>query len=243
MARKDDGPELGPAIRDAVRADMKAGMDQLRSEMDQLATDMAALQQDLRSELADLPAPAGRLVTEAAVLRAVAHPLRRRLLDVLHVDGPSTASTLAEATDQAVGNVSHHLKVLHQAGFIEEVPELAKDRRERWWRSARRNWAWSQSHVDEGPAGAEVARSTTALEIQRQFDKALAWLDAPADVRARWADADFVSSSWLKLTPEELAEFGEELFALVRRWSDRDRPDGPGRESVFFFAHAVPSRP
>ena len=243
MARKDDDPELGAQIRDEVRAGLQAGMDQLRSEMAQLTTDMAGLQEDLRKDLADLPGGMGRVVTEAAALRALAHPLRRRLLDVLHVDGPATASVLAEATDQAVGNVSHHLKVLHEAGFIEEAPELAKDRRERWWRSARRSWSWSQSQVDEGAAGAAIARSTSALEIQRQFDKALAWLDAPADVRAHWADADFVTSSWLMLTPEELAEFGDEVVALVRRWSERTVATRSGRESVFFFAHAVPGRP
>ena len=73
-------------------------------------------------------------VTEPDVLRAVAHPLRRRLLDVLRVDGPQTASLLAEHTGEAVGNVSHHVRVLQRAGLVEAAPELARDRRERWWR-------------------------------------------------------------------------------------------------------------
>ena len=40
---------------------------------------------------------------------AIHHPLRRRLLEVLGVDGPATASQLAARTDQLVGNISHHL--------------------------------------------------------------------------------------------------------------------------------------
>jgi DNA-binding MarR family transcriptional regulator len=56
---------------------------------------------------------------------------------LLRVHGPSTASAIAERTGQAVGNVSHHLKVLAVGDLIEKAPELAKDRRERWWR------AWS----------------------------------------------------------------------------------------------------
>jgi DNA-binding transcriptional ArsR family regulator len=62
------------------------------------------------------------------------HPLRRRLLSLLKLDGPSTASVLAQRTGQAVGNISHHLHALAAADLIEEVPELARDRRERWWR-------------------------------------------------------------------------------------------------------------
>ena len=71
------------------------------------------------------------LMTDARVLTAMAHPLRRRLLDVLRVHGPGTASVLAERTAQAVGNVSHHMRILAEAGLVEEAPELARDRRER----------------------------------------------------------------------------------------------------------------
>ena len=67
--------------------------------------------------------PGIRQITDSRVLAAFSHPLRRRLMDVFTVDGPATASMLAEATGQAVGNVSHHLKVLASAELIEEVPE------------------------------------------------------------------------------------------------------------------------
>ena len=67
-----------------------------------------------------MPAPEEfRQITDSRVLAAMSHPLRRRLLDALSLDGPATASTLAEATGQAVGNISHHLKVLATAGLIE----------------------------------------------------------------------------------------------------------------------------
>jgi DNA-binding transcriptional ArsR family regulator len=65
-------------------------------------------------------------IKDAAVLKAIAHPLRRRLLDVLRVDGPSMPSVLARATDQAVANISHHLRVLADAGLIAEAPERAQ---------------------------------------------------------------------------------------------------------------------
>ena len=82
--------------------------------------------------------PEVRTLRDAAPLAALAHPFRSRIMDALKVDGPSTASMLAARTGQAVGNASHHLKVLAAAGLVEEAPELARDRRERWWRLVER---------------------------------------------------------------------------------------------------------
>ncbi|GAA0945787.1 helix-turn-helix domain-containing protein [Kribbella koreensis] len=88
--------------------------------------------------------PANRRTVDSSVPAAIHHPLRHRLLDLLRADGPATASRLAEATGELVGNVSHHLKVLATAGVIAEVPELAKTRRERWWRVATAvDYSWS----------------------------------------------------------------------------------------------------
>ena len=77
--------------------------------------------------------------------------------EVLGVDGPATASQLAERTGQLVGNVSHHLKMLARAGLVEEVPELAKDRRERWWRHVPLSLSWSLADVRGDAVGEAVA--------------------------------------------------------------------------------------
>ena len=84
-----------------------------------------------------------RQITDSRVLAAMSHPLRRRLLDILRVDGPATASLLAQRTDQAVGNISHHLKTLVAGDLVREAPELARDRRERWWRLVNAGVRWS----------------------------------------------------------------------------------------------------
>src|SRR5258708_18208412 len=75
-----------------------------------------------------------RTVTDTRVLAAMTHPLRRRLLSILKLDGPSTASALAQRTEQGVGNISHHLHVLAAAGLLEEGPPPAPDRPEHWGR-------------------------------------------------------------------------------------------------------------
>src|SRR5258708_11861520 len=77
-----------------------------------------------------------RTVTDTRVLAAMTHPLRRRLLSILKLDGPSTASALAQRTEQGVGNISHHLHVLAAAGLTHEGPPQAPGSRHHPWRRA-----------------------------------------------------------------------------------------------------------
>lgn len=183
-----------------------------------------------------------RPVSDAAVLSAVAHPLRRRLLDVLRVDGPGTASMLAAATGSAVGNVSHHLKVLARVGLVAEAPELARDRRERWWRPAQDAVRWSSTEVADDPAAAAAGTAAESLGLARQVELVRAWAHDPAARTAPWGDAAFATDAWLRLTPDELADLSRELLAVVDRW--RERPDdGQDRAPVFLLARGFPARP
>lgn len=183
-------------------------------------------------------------VTDSKVLAAMAHPLRRRLLNLLTVDGPSLASVLSERTGQAVGNISHHLRVLAAAGLIEEAPELARDRRERWWRRTSTAIRWSTGDFTGDEATAAIAEAAKSIGIDQQFAQLRAWAEADEDEKARWPDGPFAVDSWLRLDDAELAEFSAELIELIRRWSNREVPDdGRDRGPVFVFAHGIPGRP
>lgn len=183
-------------------------------------------------------------VIESKVLAAMAHPLRRRLMDVLTVDGPATVSTLAERTGQAVGNVSHHMKVLAAAELVAEAPELASDRRERWWRKTQGSVRWSRTDYADDPAATIVTEAAESLNLEHQIAMLRAW-DANREEYGRtWQDSAFSSDAWLRLSPAELAEFAEEMIAVMQRWARRTIPDdGQEREPVFVFAHGVPAKP
>ncbi|MCX5066241.1 helix-turn-helix domain-containing protein [Micromonospora lupini] len=188
--------------------------------------------------------PDVRQVTDSRVLAAMAHPLRRRLMDVFKVHGPSTVGLLAERTDQAPANVSHHLKVLAAADLVTEAPELARDRRERWWRLVTRGVAWSSRDFDADPAARAVADAATSLNLDRHVALARAWHAADESAQAAWADAPFSTDKWLHLAPEELAELSREMIDLLDRWAARPLPDdGRERQPVFVFVHGVPARP
>ncbi|MCQ0011754.1 winged helix-turn-helix domain-containing protein [Actinomadura madurae] len=68
-------------------------------------------------------------------MKALSHPLRRRILHRLRVHGPATSTTIGEALGANTGTTSYHLRQLEKYGFIEEIPERSAGR-ERWWRRA-----------------------------------------------------------------------------------------------------------
>ncbi|HEY3555870.1 MAG TPA: winged helix-turn-helix domain-containing protein [Kribbella sp.] len=186
--------------------------------------------------------PANRRPADPSVIAAIHHPLRRRLLDLLGVEGPATASQLAKRTGELVGNVSHHLKVLSAAGVIEEAPELAKNRRERWWRSKHQSYSWSVADAEGEPAGELIATVSEERNITHHAEKVRQWFDARSGYSDEWVRAAFATDSWLRLTPDQLGELAERIGELIQEYYENPSTD-PSAQPVFVFAHAVPARP
>lgn len=173
----------------------------------------------------------------------MANPFRSRMMDALKVDGPSTASHLAQRTGQAVGSASHHLKVLAEAGLVEEAPELARDRRERWWRLVDVGTRWSRADFADDAAAVTAAHAAESLALQRQFERVQEW-NAQAATIPEWDASSFATQNWLRLTPDELEQVAEEVIDVLMRWSRREVPDdGAEREAVLVFARGFPAQP
>jgi DNA-binding transcriptional ArsR family regulator len=185
-----------------------------------------------------------REITSSRVLRALSHPTRRRLLDALTVDGPSTVSGLAERLQQAVGSVSHHLKVMHDAGLVVEAPEHARDQRERWWQRAATGFSWSETAFANSETSAAIADAAALVNLEHQLDKVRAWMSSSETSELAWRDAAFATDFWLQLTPDELSALSRELLELLERWNAHTR-DGArqGRAPVFIFARGMPASP
>jgi DNA-binding transcriptional ArsR family regulator len=62
------------------------------------------------------------VLTDPSQLKAIAHPVRTRLLTALEA-APASAKQLAVSLGLTHGNVGHHLKVLERAGLVEVVEE------------------------------------------------------------------------------------------------------------------------
>lgn len=103
-------------------------------------------------------------------LRALAHPLRVRILHVLTTQGPQTSSSLAATLGESTGSTSYHLRQLEAKGFIAEDAALGTAR-ERWWRRAvDQLQVWTKELAD-APEGR--AASAAVLGTWAQHDSAL----------------------------------------------------------------------
>ncbi|MEV6877048.1 helix-turn-helix domain-containing protein [Amycolatopsis sp. NPDC051128] len=182
-----------------------------------------------------------RNVRDSKVLAAMSHPLRRRLLDLLRLDGPATASMLAEKTGQAVGNVSHHLKVLAASEFIEEAPELARDQRERWWRRIVDGFRWAASDFPDDP----IAEAAEQLSLEHQSAVYREWLTRRDSEPEPWRSSGaFSVDHWAKMSVAELRELDERIIALFTEYSNREIPDdGEERRPVFLVGRASVGQP
>ena len=72
----------------------------------------------------ELPEP--RKATRAEA-RALAHPVRLRLIELLR-EGSSTASRLGRELGESSGSTSYHLRALARAGLIEDDPDGGRGR-------------------------------------------------------------------------------------------------------------------
>jgi DNA-binding transcriptional ArsR family regulator len=189
------------------------------------------------------PEPASRQAT-VETLAAMTHPVRRRLIDLLSAGGPATVGTLADKTGQRVGSISHHVKVLAANGLIEEAPELARDRRESWWRIVKASWRWSVTNFEDDPAGEIIARAAEEQTLRSNFDKAKSWYDTRDEYDPSWVEAAIVSTSWLKATPDELADLNNRMMSLLHDFAaeQAETPDVE-RESVYLFSYGMPVKP
>jgi len=115
----------------------------------------------------EAPARAASLPMEldTAALKALSHPLRVRMYDLLADDGPATASQLAQDVGESSGTTSYHLRVLAEHGFIEEDVERG-DRRDRWWRVRPGGYHLAAQRFVDDPA-ASAALDVAAGQIGR----------------------------------------------------------------------------
>lgn len=183
-------------------------------------------------------------LTDPKALRALAHPLRVRLYELLTVEGPATVSQLAEKLDAMVGTVSYHLRQLEAYGYIEAAPELAKSRRETWWRAVPGGLRWSDVALEQAPGGREASDAARRVVFGRQIDRLRSWSEHADEWDSSWRSAAFSTDMLLTLTPDELEQFGKDVGAVVHRWVEETQAggsrDGDDRRQVFFFAHAFP---
>ena len=155
-----------------------------------------------------------RDITEPVALRALAHPLRLALIDLVERHGTLTSAEASTLTGESTGSCSFHLRQLAKYGFLE--PAEGRNRRERrWQRTAVVDHVPDSADADVNRAAAEVSK----LVIDRIATEAARWLDRSADLPREWRQGSVLDSELLYVTAAELGRLSRavtELYADFR---------------------------
>ena len=179
--------------------------------------------------------PYGDVELDAAGMRALAHPVRVRILFELR-SAPATATMLSEKVGASPSVTSWHLRHLAEHGLVEDAPELGRGR-ERFWRQVGTGFRYAVT--DESSFAAAQA-------LQSALD------DATGDVVAHWRRevGPALPGEWLaqsgtqdttvRVTPEELAGINRTLESLLAPYVRRSVPP-TGARSVRMVRHVMPA--
>jgi DNA-binding transcriptional ArsR family regulator len=178
-----------------------------------------------------------REVRDVEALRALAHPMRQRILRRLHQAGPATATTLARDLGENSGIMSYHLRLLAEHEFVREVAERGHGR-ERWWQVT--------------PEPVWIPRDQLSLEARAEASglQLPGWADALEGFErfraARGTMGEWGRGTWavmrtaLTLTREEAAQLIADQQELIGRYR-RAAGDAPaGARTVVFGFLAYP---
>lgn len=178
--------------------------------------------------------------TDSRAIRALAHPIRVRLLELLAHRGTLTATQASEVLGESPANCAFHLRTLAKYGFVEEAGG---------GRGRERPWRRIHGFVRVAPPGddAEYAAAAAALSdvlLPTLIDRARDTL-AKRDLWPQGWQRNTLSQSVYTtyLTVEEARQLDDDLHALLTRYFDRlDHPERrpAGAVPVEFLSFAYP---
>jgi DNA-binding transcriptional ArsR family regulator len=167
-------------------------------------------------------------VTSAESLRALAHPLRLEILELLVVNGALTASELGARLGQNASNCSWHLRKLAEYGFVRE--QSARSGRRRPWQAVAEGLTWGDDVPD--PATERAANALSDLMLQREIQRLRAARATAAAETEEWRDATSGVSALVYLTAGEAIQLIDsfrqtlEELAAARHHHSEARPEG-----------------
>ena len=178
-------------------------------------------------------------LTDPKAMRALAHPVRMALLELLAVRATLTATEASEALGESPANCAFHLRTLAKYGFVREAG--GGRGRERPWTVVHRSVSIPTGSLDSRQArlAAEALEGVFLDRWLANIRSALVGRSWPPE----WEEAAVASQSLVHLTPEETTQVGDEIRAILGRYLDRRadpsaRP--PGSLPVEFAVFGYP---
>ncbi|HVQ93832.1 MAG TPA: winged helix-turn-helix domain-containing protein [Mycobacteriales bacterium] len=162
------------------------------------------------------PRPATRRAPTLEESRALAHPVRLRIIRELQ-DGPLTNNELAQRLGRGKATVLHHVRALLDTGFVAALPPRPGPRgsREQPYRGTGKSWTLALE-LGPDPGAAEGAMLAAFLEEVRSADDRL-----------------MQSRAVLRLAETELDELRNRLQGVLDDFAAR--PPTPGGRKVAVY--------
>lgn len=173
------------------------------------------------------------------LVRALAHPMRNRIVGLLRIHGPQTATTLAGRLGVNTGATSYHLRQLAEAGLVVEDHGRG-NARDRWWQAAHQSTEFDSSELlDQEP---ELALGFLHGVGQTYAENIFSYIDAMQTMPADWRDASLLADYAFQLRPDQLAAMMREVLAVLDKYraADLRAPLPEGAEQVSVQIQAFP---
>lgn len=146
--------------------------------------------------------------------RALSHPLRLRLIEVLGTREQATATECARATGESVASCSFHLRQLEKYGFVERAEQVGRDKP---WRAVSYRQDVDPSALDD--EGRRAALAFGQAFVDWEAGRVRERLTRPAPPGWDGTQTSGGSTTWM--TRAELEEVNAELQALLLRYVGR----------------------
>lgn len=151
---------------------------------------------------------------DAGALRALAHPLRVQIYDILSQYGPQTASSLAAMTGESTGSTSYHLRALAKHALIREVPDRGTGR-ERWWERVKGAVRLGAPEALRTPAGRAASQVVTTEFLTRRHRQLLDYTARSMQSTSPDDPEGMVVNLTLQLTTAQMKELSDRIDAVL----------------------------
>jgi hypothetical protein len=158
-----------------------------------------------------------RELTDPTTLRALTHPVRLALLEVLTLEGPLTATAAGELIGESSTTCSFHFRQLAKYGFVEEAGHGPG--RQRPWKLV--HIGMSFSDVNDDPEMTIAAKSLEKMMIDRAFARLQNFYNTRSHYPKQWQENSGSYENILHITVEELKEVERECASIFLRFRDR----------------------
>ena len=185
-----------------------------------------------------------RQITDVRALRALADPIRYRILGHLMAVGAQTASQCAEVVGATPSNCSYHLRELARYGLVERAAAGVGDGRERPWRptaTGLRTDVPADSNAD--PAAIAASRRLIHAGVDDEAALTHEAIDRHDDLPEAWRQAGTLATYGLNMTSSELNALNIAIDALIRPYIGLTRTDAPADARPVHVGYVAFRRP